>query len=117
MGYAEAVGLYLTFCVDRAADFSNSCTRWVPSNEKGMNLFGKQAIAMTWDFPEVAILNQVVGGFAPAAEFIAKCIGKLPHLGHGQVTMQNAMNGNLSIPKIVSTDPPYYDNVGLCRLV
>ena len=110
-GYAEAVGLNLTFCVDRAADFSNSCTRWVPSNEKGMNLFGKQAIAMTWDFPEVAILNQVVGGFAPAAEFIAKCIGKLPHLGHGQVAMQNAMNGNLSIPKIVSTDPPYYDNV------
>ena len=110
-GYAEAVGLYLTFCVDRAADFSNSCTRWVASNEKGMNLFGKQAIAMTWDFPEVAILNQVVGGFAPAAEFIAKCISKLPHLGHGQVTMQNAMTGNLSISKIVSTDPPYYDNV------
>ena len=110
-GYAEAVGLYLAFCVDRAADFSNSCTRWVPSNEKGMNLFGKQTIAMTWDFPEVAILNQVVGGFAPAAEFIAKCIGKLPHIGHGQVAMRNAMSGNLSIPQIVSTDPPYYDNV------
>ena len=47
----------------------------------------------------------------PLAEFIAKCIGKLPHIGHGQVAMQNAMNGNLSIPKIVSTDPPYYDNV------
>ena len=110
-GYAEAVGLYLAFCVDRAADFSNSCTRWVPSNEKGMNLFGKQTIAMTWDFPEVAILNQVVGGFAPAAEFIAKCIGKLPHIGHGQVAMRNAMSGNLSIPQVVSTDPPYYDNV------
>ena len=109
--FAEAVGVYLAFCVDRSADFSNSCTQWAPSNEKAMHLFGKQTIAMTWDFPEVAILNQVVGGFAPAAEFIAKCIGKLPHIGHGQVAMQNAMNGNLSIPKIVSTDPPYYDNV------
>ena len=116
IGYAEAVGLYLTFCVDRAADFSNSCTRWVPSNEKGMNLFGKQAIAMTWDFPEVAILNQVVGGFAPAAEFIAKCMGKLPEHGHGQSTMQNAMSGKLAYGKVVSTDPPYYDNIGYADL-
>ena len=116
IGYAEAVGLYLTFCVDRAADFSNSCTRWVPSNEKGMNLFGKQAIAMTWDFPEVAILNQVVGGFAPAAEFIAKCMGKLPEHGHGQSTMQNAMSGKLAYGKVVATDPPYYDNIGYADL-
>ena len=116
MAYAEAVAVYLAFCVDRCADFSNSCTRWVPSNEKGMNLFGKQAIAMTWDFPEVAILNQVVGGFAPAAEFIAKCISKLPQRGHGQAAMQNAMNSDLAIRKLVSTDPPYYDNIGYADL-
>ena len=114
--FAEAVGVYLAFCVDRSADFSNSCTRWVPSNEKGMNLFGKQAIAMTWDFPEVAILNQVVGGFAPAAEFIAKCMGKLPEHGLGQATMQNAMSGKLAYEKVVATDPPYYDNIGYADL-
>ena len=114
--FAEAVGVYLAFCVDRSADFSNTCTRWVPSNEKGMNLFGKQAIAMTWDFPEVAILNQVVGGFAPAAEFIAKCMGKLPEHGLGQATMQNAMSGKLAYEKVVATDPPYYDNIGYADL-
>ena len=114
--FAEAVGVYLAFCVDRSADFSNSCTRWVPSNEKGMNLFSKQAIAMTWDFPEVAILNQVVGGFAPAAEFIAKCMGKLPEHGLGQATMQNAMSGKLAYEKVVATDPPYYDNIGYADL-
>ena len=114
--FAEAVGVYLAFCVDRSADFSNTCTRWVPSNEKGMNLFGKQAIAMTWDFPEVAILNQVVGGFAPAAEFIAKCMGKLPEHGLGQATMQNAMSGKLAYGKVVATDPPYYDNIGYADL-
>ena len=108
--------MYLAFCVDRCADFSNSCTRWIPSNEKGMNLFGKQAIAMTWDFPEVAILGHVVGGFAPAAEFIAKCISKLPQHGHGQAAMQNAMNSDLAIRKLVSTDPPYYDNIGYADL-
>ena len=114
--FAEAVGVYLAFCVDRSADFSNTCTRWVPSNEKGMNLFGKQAVAMAWDFPEVAILNQVVGGFAPAAEFIAKCMGKLPEHGLGQSTMQNAMSGKLAYGKVVATDPPYYDNIGYADL-
>ena len=116
MAYAEAVGVYLAFAVDRSADFSNSCTRWVPSNEKGMNLFGKQAIAMTWDFPEAAILNQVVGGFEPAVEFIAKCIGKLPQRGNGQAAMQNAMNSELTVRKIVATDPPYFDNIGYADL-
>ena len=114
--YAEAVALYLAFAVDRSADFSNTCTRWVPSNEKGMNLFGKQAIAMTWDFPEAAILNHVVGGFTPAAEFIAKCIRMLPQRGRGHAVMQNAMDGNLAIRRLVSTDPPYYDNIGYADL-
>ena len=114
--YAEAVGVYLAFAVDRSADFSNCCTRWVSSNEKVMGLFGKQAIAMTWDFSEAAILNRVVGGFVPSAEFIAKCIGKLPEYGDGEVAMQNAMEGELSIQKIVSTDPPYYDNIGYADL-
>ncbi len=114
--YAEALGVYLAFAVDRSADFSNSCTRWVSSNEKVMNVFGKQAIAMTWDYTEAAILNQVVGGFAPAAEYIAKCIGKLPQRGHGQAVLQNAMNGELATRNIVSTDPPYYDNIGYADL-
>ena len=39
--YAEAVSVYLAFAVDRCADFSNSVTRWVPGNQKVMNLFGQ----------------------------------------------------------------------------
>ena len=114
--YAEAVSVYLAFAVDRTADFSNSCTRWVSSNEKVMGLFGKQAIAMTWDYPESAILNRVVGGFVPSIEFIAKCIGKLSESGPSQAMMQDAVNGQLSTLKIVSTDPPYYDNIGYADL-
>ena len=114
--YADAVGVYLAFAVDRCADFSNSCTRWVPSNEKCMNLFGKQAIAMTWDFPEAAILNRVVGGFGPATEFIAKCVATLPQRGVGYATAQNATDSQLATGKIVSTDPPYYDNIGYADL-
>ncbi|MCW5970213.1 MAG: transposase [Blastocatellales bacterium] len=114
--YAEAVGVYLAFTVDRCCDFSNSCTRWVPGNQKVMNLFGKQAIAMTWDFPEAAILHETVGGFVPASLFIAECINTLPQCGHGSATQQDAMTNSLTTGKVVSTDPPYYDNIGYADL-
>lgn len=114
--YAEAVGVYLAFAVDRCTDFSNTCTRWVPGNQKVMNLFGRQTIAMTWDFPETAILHETVGGFAPAAEFIANCLLKLPQAGSASAIQQDAMTSSVALSKVVSTDPPYYDNVGYADL-
>jgi putative DNA methylase len=116
VAYAEAVSVYLAFAVDRCSDFSNSCTRWVPGNQKVMNLFGKQAIAMTWDFPEAAILHETVGGFVPAAKFIADCIGTLPQGSEGHAVQQDAMSSGVSTGKAVSTDPPYYDNIGYADL-
>src|SRR5208282_3538283 len=114
--YAEAVSVYLAFVVDRCADFSNSVTRWVPGNQKVMNLFGKQAIPMTWDYPEAAILADTVGGFAPASEYIADCLGKLSPAAAGFATQADAQTQSISQLKIVSTDPPYYDNIGYADL-
>jgi putative DNA methylase len=114
--YADAVGVYLSFAVDRCCDFSNSCTRWVPGNQKVMNLFGKQTISMTWDFPEAAILHGTVGGFVPAVAFIAECINMLATDGQGIAVQQDAMTGGQTVGKIVSTDPPYYDNIGYADL-
>jgi putative DNA methylase len=117
LAYGQAVGVYLAFAVDRCADFSNSCTRWVPGNQKVMNLYGKQAIAMTWDFPEAAILHNTVGGFEPAAAFIADCIKTLPRAAKsGQALQADASTSQLSAGKVVSTDPPYYDNIGYADL-
>jgi putative DNA methylase len=109
--YSEAISVYLAFVIDRCADFSNSVTRWVPGNQKVMNLFGKQAIAMAWDFAEPNILANVVGGFAPAAEYIADCIEKLSPVVGGVAIQADAQTQHVSSRKIVSSDPPYYDNV------
>ncbi len=114
--YGEAVSLYLAFVVNRCADFSNSVTRWVPSNQKVMNLFGKQAIPMSWDYPEAAILADTVGGFAPAAEYVADCIEKLSPAAAGFATQADAQTQTVSRLKFISTDPPYYDNIGYADL-
>lgn len=109
--YAEAVSVYLTFALDRCADFGNSCTRWVPGNQKVMNLFGKQAIGMTWDYPEAATLQDTVGGFVPASRFIADCIEKLWPAAGAFAIQADAQTQKISERKVISTDPPYYDNV------
>jgi putative DNA methylase len=114
--YSEAISVYLAFAVNRCADFSNSVTRWVPGNQKIMNLFGKQAIPMTWDYPEAAILADTVGGFAPASEYIAACIEKLSPSAEGFSTQAAAQSQTVSRGKVISTDPPYYDNIAYADL-
>jgi putative DNA methylase len=82
-----------------------------------MNLYGKQAIGMTWDFPEAAILENTVGGFIPAAEYIADCLETLPSaVQQGRVQQEDAADSESSKLRVVSTDPPYYDNIGYADL-
>ncbi len=114
--YAEAAIVYLAFAINRCADFSNSVTRWVPGNQKVMNLFGKQAIPMTWDYPEAAVLADTVGGFAPASDYIADCIEKLSPSAAGFASQADAQTQTISVGKTISTDPPYYDNIAYADL-
>ena len=95
---------------------SNSCTRWVPGNQKVMNLFGQQAIAMTWDFPEAAIINETVGGFGPAIDFISKMYWQIIPKRKGECGAKERNNKRYLSGKVVSTDPPYYDNIGYADL-
>lgn len=115
--YGEAVGVYLAFVIDRLADFSTQVSRWSVTNEKAMNLFSKQAIPMTWDFPEVNILGNSVGSFTQITDYISKCIITLPLMGKkGEVNQSDAQSDCGLRNIIVSTDPPYYDNIGYADL-
>ena len=118
--YADALSVYLAFAVDRCADFGNTGASWLAGNEKVMHLFSKQGIGMTWDFGETAMLETTVGGFSPAVNFIAECVERLsgttPASIGGEARQQDARTGHLLADRIVSTDPPYYDNVGYADL-
>ena len=114
--YAEAVSVYLAFGIERCADFNNSIVRWNPSNEKVMNLFARQAIPMTWDFGEANILARVVGGFVSATNFISHCISTLVAHHRGSVLAHDAQTMVYKVGAVISTDPPYYDNIGYADL-
>lgn len=115
--YSEAVSVYLSFAVDRMADFSTSVSRWAATNEKAMNCFSKQAIAMTWDYPEVNVLGNSVGSFQQIVGYIADCIKTLPNNNCKGIALQHDAQTDCGLRNIViSTDPPYYDNIDYADL-
>jgi putative DNA methylase len=109
--YAEALCLLLSFGVSRLADFNNALCRWNPSNQKIMNLFGRQAVPMVWDFGEANILAEVVGGWPSVIAWQADCVETLNGTVPGHSMQLDAAVQTVSKNKIISTDPPYYDNV------
>lgn len=110
--YSEAICVYLAFAVDRLADFSTSVSRWSVSNEKAMNCFSKQSIPMTWDFPEVNIFGNAVGSFSQIYSYISDCIRELPKTSARGTAVQHNAQADCGLRNImVSTDPPYYDNI------
>ncbi|PWM79771.1 MAG: hypothetical protein DBY32_02645 [Phascolarctobacterium sp.] len=116
--YGEAIGVYLAFAVDRETDFCNSVCRWSSSNEKPMNLFARQAIPMVWDFPEVNVFSNAVGGFKTINEYICNCIKKIPvnYMVRSQAVQFDAQTDCRLRNMMISTDPPYYDNIGYADL-
>lgn len=117
--YATTVVTFLALALDRCADFGNAQTRWSPSNQKVMNLFSKQAIPMSWDFAEANILANSVGGWTTCSDYVAECIQTLypgPALA-GSARQIDAASGAHGIRNlVVSTDPPYYDNMSYASL-
>ena len=116
--YADAVGTYLALSVSRLSDRSSTICSWDShkSAEKIRNTFGRQALPMTWDYAEANCLTESSGGFVVQIAYVAKTIDALPHLGTGSATQADASVQTLSYDKLVSTDPPYYDNIGYADL-
>jgi len=108
--YADSIAVYLAFSVDKCTDYWNTSTTWMPRGTVG-HLFARQAIQMTWDFPEANPLSDFHCAWQESFEWVAKAIETLPAIGVGLSQQQDAAQQTLSTDCVVSTDPPYYDNV------
>ncbi len=115
--YADALATYLAFAVDRLVDRSSSVCSWDAGYVKVRNTFARQAIPMTWDYAEANAFSESTGNFGGALEWIGKVIQELPLAASGQVRQNDATEGVMGPAyPIVSTDPPYYDNIGYADL-
>jgi len=114
--YAEAVSVYLAFAVDRLAMTGNNLVRWNSTGEKAQHCFGRQALPMMWDFAEPNFLGTATGSMEAAVFYSYDPIIWLPTCPHGTVLQSDAQTQTHSTLKVISTDPPYYDNIGYADL-
>lgn len=112
IAYAQALTVLLSFVLDKAADYWSSMCTWHNSRETIRNTFGLQAIPMSWDFAEVNPFSASTGNWTGMVEWVAKVLIELPGAGAGVAYQQDAASSPHPINStVVSTDPPYYDNV------
>ncbi|MCK4415233.1 MAG: DUF1156 domain-containing protein, partial [Candidatus Eisenbacteria sp.] len=118
--YAEAVVVYLAFALSKQADLGNSLCRWEPIAQCPRQLFGRQAIPMVWDYAEGNPLGDRSGAWAVLVEGIVRAFSKafefIASSAPGAAQQADAGTQSVSSDKLVSTDPPYYDNIGYADL-
>jgi Adenine-specific DNA methylase containing a Zn-ribbon len=116
VAYADAVSVYLALAISRWADLSNSLVSWNSTNENARALFSRQAFPMGWDYCEVNPFSSAIG-VSLAFDNVATSLDALPASGIASVRQADA--AGLPEPQervLVSTDPPYYDNVPFADL-
>ncbi len=129
--YADAVATYLAFGVDRLTDRSSAVCGWDTGAEGKSSTgspgrsaairgtFSRQSIPMTWDFAEANVFSDSAANFLDAIGWVLKPFdfGRIPARGYGSISNLDAAKNNYPIrPIVVSTDPPYYDNIGYADL-
>lgn len=116
--YGEAVGVYLAFLVDQLANQCSSMCGWNAPNTQMRTVFARQAIPMTWDYAESNPFSNSSGCFNNLFSLALKAFANLVPLdspgGHAKQFDAQSDNGMHNV--MVSTDPPYYDNIDYADL-
>lgn len=114
--YGEAVAVYLAFLVDQLANHSSSICSWNSTNAQMRNTFARQAIPMIWDYAECNIFSNSTGSFSNLHERLCKGFELLGTVPSGEVKQFDAQSDCGIRNVMISTDPPYYDNIGYADL-
>ncbi len=111
--YADAVGTYLAFGIGKLADRSSALCGWDSSRDTVRSVFARQAISMTWDYAESNPFSSSSGNFEDSIAWGVKCLANSPESVVAGSVLNDTATCSASWPKdlVISTDPPYYDNV------
>lgn len=117
VAYADAVATYLAIAIDRLADRNSSICSWDVTRDSTRNTFARQAIPMMWDFAEANPFSESTGNFLGAIDWIAEVIKIVPCDVYSEAQCRDATTSVNGVTNpLISTDPPYYDNIGYADL-
>ena len=114
--YAEAVGVYLGLGVSKLTDAQTSLCRWKTTMNQSIATFGRQALPMVWDYSEANVFGGMAGDLLVSINNMMRVVDQLPASIDAQAQQADAQCGVTTPLEIVSTDPPYYDNIGYADL-
>ncbi|MCF3932502.1 DUF1156 domain-containing protein [Acuticoccus sp. M5D2P5] len=114
--YAEAVSVYLAFGISRLADISNALCVWSSSANQAVHLFGRQAIPMVWSYAETGLFSGMAGDYRTSLNSIVKVLLRFSPSAEGEEIQSDAQSREYCYKAVISTDPPYYDNIGYADL-
>ena len=114
--YAEAVAVYLALGISRLADAQNSLCQWGPDASQTQHLFRRQAVPMVWDYAESSVFSGAAGDLTTSLGSMCRVLDRFVIGVPGSTLAAEAQNQQLSAGAVVSTDPPYYDNIGYADL-
>lgn len=113
--YADAIATYMALATDKSADYNSTICGWISGGETLRSTFGRQAIPMVWDYCEANITGEATGSFASVISQMEKALALAPAVSGGRIIQFDAQRVSIE-HKVVSTDPPYYDNIGYADL-
>jgi putative DNA methylase len=117
LAYADALAVYLGFCLDKSTLTNTTQATWQKAPDRLTQGFSRQAIPMVWDYAEANPLSGAGGGFGITSHAVGKVLERLPSLrSSGEARQQDAAVGTEATDRLISTDPPYYDNIGYADL-
>jgi putative DNA methylase len=116
--YGDAIATYLALALDRVADWNNTCSRWENKVEVPQQLFARQAIPMSWDYSEANPIGSATGSLIATLENMHRALLALPTVQRAtnSISLLDARSASTDEHPVVTTDPPYYDNIGYADL-
>lgn len=114
--YAEAVSVYLGLAVGRLADISNAHCNWSSSATQVVHLFGRQTIPMVWEFAEAGTFSKAAGDYVVSLNSVVKNLLRFVPRAEGRISQSDAQSVQMPSGSVISTDPPYYDNIAYADL-
>ena len=132
IAYADAVATYLGLLVGKLADKGSTICTWDagPSSNRTQTgrsarvatirvTFARQALPMTWDYAEANLFSDSVGSIDTVLRTLTIPLEYLSETtrSFGAVNNIDAPKNSFPVrPVVISTDPPYYDNIGYADL-
>jgi putative DNA methylase len=114
--YSRAIATYLALVVDRLVFYGSTLCGWLAKDNAMAQSMPQQALPMSWDFAEGNPFGKSSSTITSCVRSVADCLDALQATNPGMIYQRDAREVEYPAGVLVSTDPPYYDNVGYADL-